>query len=652
MMSKEMLIKTARLHSYKPENLEKVLRLLEILQQFSLVPFLKERLALKGGTALNLFHFEKIPRLSVDIDFNYIGSLDIAIMEQDRKNIENVIFKIMRENNFNAERSANRHAGGKTIWRYRSVLGQQGSLEIDLNYMYRTPLWPVQNMESKLTLENTVTTPVLDIHELAAGKLAALFARNASRDLFDAHYLLKNCAFNEEKLRLSIVVYLANTEVALSNMSPHVIEYSLKDLHNKLLPLLHQEKIPKSKSDVKEFCENLLSELRELLSKIFPLEPNEIEFIEKIRNDRKIMPDLITRDEKLMSIINSHPALLWQTKKDKSSLRMIKKSRDAEKNNPKIENLFVEPGSDKMYEVFRTDKYPYCQPAKHYWQTLYEKHHASLDENFASSLRQDTYSRLWELTLVEFLAQYQSRGLTPIKMSGKNISKPDFCFTVQNDKFYLEATCAGPGEAEALNEPAVHLKVKSTPIAENMERFCSAIDEKGNKKYQKYKKSMDENSGLILAISMAKIPFQNQTLNYENELRCLFGMSPLTFQIIHDSTGKGSMGNPHYTEQKNFEKVTKKTKEATPIKMDYFSSEEYSHISAVLISYTEMVFFPGFDQYFPISWRHCENDYVLVHNRFAKIKLPIGFFSVLREVTEEIVNEGKVIKVIDKTQDR
>ena len=36
-------------------------------------PFLKGKLALKGGTALNLFVFD-VPRLSVDIDLNYVGA--------------------------------------------------------------------------------------------------------------------------------------------------------------------------------------------------------------------------------------------------------------------------------------------------------------------------------------------------------------------------------------------------------------------------------------------------------------------------------------------------------------------------------------------------------------------------------------------------
>ncbi len=57
--------------------LEKVLRLVELLQAFSEHPVLKDALALKGGTALNLFVFD-LPRLSVDIDLNYIGEQDLA----------------------------------------------------------------------------------------------------------------------------------------------------------------------------------------------------------------------------------------------------------------------------------------------------------------------------------------------------------------------------------------------------------------------------------------------------------------------------------------------------------------------------------------------------------------------------------------------
>jgi len=64
-------------------NLEKVLRLKRLLIEFHSHPFLKDRLVLKGGTALNLFYLE-LSRLSVDIDLNYIGALDRERMLQER----------------------------------------------------------------------------------------------------------------------------------------------------------------------------------------------------------------------------------------------------------------------------------------------------------------------------------------------------------------------------------------------------------------------------------------------------------------------------------------------------------------------------------------------------------------------------------------
>ena len=59
---------------FRPEIMEKVWHLMAILDGISVHPFLKDRLVLKGGTALNLFFFD-LPRLSVDIDLNYIGQL-------------------------------------------------------------------------------------------------------------------------------------------------------------------------------------------------------------------------------------------------------------------------------------------------------------------------------------------------------------------------------------------------------------------------------------------------------------------------------------------------------------------------------------------------------------------------------------------------
>jgi predicted nucleotidyltransferase component of viral defense system len=66
--------------------LEKVIRLRQLLIEFRKHPFLRERLILKGGTAVNLFYLE-LARLSVDIDLNYIGQLEREEMLRERPEI-------------------------------------------------------------------------------------------------------------------------------------------------------------------------------------------------------------------------------------------------------------------------------------------------------------------------------------------------------------------------------------------------------------------------------------------------------------------------------------------------------------------------------------------------------------------------------------
>ena len=72
---------------HQPGTLEKVLRLLDLLQEIARDRILSDRLVLKGGTALNLFHLG-LDRLSVDIDLNHVGALDRVAMEAERPTVD------------------------------------------------------------------------------------------------------------------------------------------------------------------------------------------------------------------------------------------------------------------------------------------------------------------------------------------------------------------------------------------------------------------------------------------------------------------------------------------------------------------------------------------------------------------------------------
>ena len=185
-VSRERLTSESQATGFRPEVLEKVIHLLNLLEGFNRHPFLKGRLALKGGTALNLFLFD-VPRLSVDIDLNYIGAVDRDTMMAERPKVEQAVQAVCSREGMNITRMPTDHAGGKWRLRYDSTLGEGGNLEVDLNFMFRVPLWPIALRDAKVGSYSVTQIPVLDLHELAAGKLAALLARQASRDLFDAH---------------------------------------------------------------------------------------------------------------------------------------------------------------------------------------------------------------------------------------------------------------------------------------------------------------------------------------------------------------------------------------------------------------------------------------------------------------------------------
>ena len=69
--TKEDLNIMAKELKFNRDTLEKVIRLIKILDFINTDSQIKEKLVLKGGTAINLSVLE-LPRLSVDIDLDYM----------------------------------------------------------------------------------------------------------------------------------------------------------------------------------------------------------------------------------------------------------------------------------------------------------------------------------------------------------------------------------------------------------------------------------------------------------------------------------------------------------------------------------------------------------------------------------------------------
>lgn len=289
--------------------IEKVLRLLGILKLIFSHPILKDKYVLKGGTALNLFHLE-LPRLSVDIDLNYIG-LDREIMLADRQEHEKILAELLTAHGYNLKRIPEEHAGGKWRLGYLSFTGINQNIELDLNYMHRVALLPVESHSSfPLGTFKVDNIPVLDIHELAAGKLCALIARCKPRDLFDAYNLLNNVVMDFATLRKCFVVYAAFNKVDFSEVSYlSELKFDAQQFRQELMETLAHGSVNESPS---EYLEKLLSGCQEKLSTIIPFNEKELQFLTAVNKKGEIKADLLTDSQELIDIIKAHPMLQWK----------------------------------------------------------------------------------------------------------------------------------------------------------------------------------------------------------------------------------------------------------------------------------------------------------------------------------------------------
>lgn len=310
MISKEKLLHEAEISDFRPEILEKVIYLMRVLEDINKDAYLQRRLVLKGGTALNLFYFG-LPRLSVDADLNYIGNIEREVMIKERPEIEERIARICNGIGLSLYRKPSMHAGGKMIWRYPSALGNQGNLEIDLNYMYRIPLVPIAMKSSVKVVGGIISNiAVLDIHELAAGKLSALIDRGAARDVFDAHFLLNHMDLNDTLLRSLFIVYAAmSRKKDIREFDYQVINYDVTEFQNRLIPMLKKEFINEV-GNVKLWSKKLMTECHSRLSRLFPLSEHEKEFLTGIIDKGVIQSQLIF-DGEIAEKVSVHPALHW-----------------------------------------------------------------------------------------------------------------------------------------------------------------------------------------------------------------------------------------------------------------------------------------------------------------------------------------------------
>jgi len=114
------------------DTLEKVTRLADILEYLNKNPILKDSLALKGGTAINLTIFN-LPRLSVDIDMDYLITSSREKMLASRDLINSTIHRYMLTQGYTInQKTKNPHSLDSWVYDYMGASGNMDNIKIEI----------------------------------------------------------------------------------------------------------------------------------------------------------------------------------------------------------------------------------------------------------------------------------------------------------------------------------------------------------------------------------------------------------------------------------------------------------------------------------------------------------------------------------------
>ena len=292
---------------FRVETLEKVIRLGEVMGDVAKHPLLSRVLVLKGGTAINLC-FGEPRRLSVDLDFNYVGKLEKEGMHAERPEVERAIRNISEGRDYRIQESAEAHGGRKLYLAFVNVAGAPDRIEVDVNYLYREPLvapvklslWQPDGFERP-------TARVVGFEELAGGKLVAYLDRVAPRDLYDTARLpnLDRQAWSSPRFRKIFI--------ALSTVLPHPLHGYGRERMSRLKDRAIETELQPMLAASEHITARELNEAAWVaVEPLLTLSAGEKDFVDLVQRGILKPEELFGDDLALLKAVSRHPAILWK----------------------------------------------------------------------------------------------------------------------------------------------------------------------------------------------------------------------------------------------------------------------------------------------------------------------------------------------------
>ena len=192
----------------------------------SVLPFVAKEtcFALKGGTAINLFHLP-MPRLSVDIDLTY---LPLEERGTSLTNARAALQRIVDDMTLSSPRLEAQLQTGNNSELRALVHGLEVQIKIELSPVFRGSVHAPTDMDINKEVEHEfgfASVSVLQKPDLYGGKICAAMDRQHPRDLFDIKMLLESGGMSREIFE-GFLVYLISSGRPISEL----LKPNLKDI--------------------------------------------------------------------------------------------------------------------------------------------------------------------------------------------------------------------------------------------------------------------------------------------------------------------------------------------------------------------------------------------------------------------------------------
>lgn len=287
--------------------LEKVIRLAEIVRFINSNDILKDKMALKGGTAINLLYSD-LPRLSVDIDLDFALNLDKDEMLKTRELIKQELEHYFTNEGYALSKHTRySYALDSFVITYTPSGGGSDNIKVEINYAMRSHILPLEMKTLGLgVIENPFLVLTVSKVEIYAGKINALLSRNQIRDLFDMYQMIKNKLIDSGEIDT-----LKNITLFYRYIQNDTLDFD-RDFHSKFTKRSYiRDLLPVIKKGDSFNLDDAINIVFQFIKRITNYDENQQNFVNSLETDTPRY-DLLFQDEKMKNNAIKHPLTQWK----------------------------------------------------------------------------------------------------------------------------------------------------------------------------------------------------------------------------------------------------------------------------------------------------------------------------------------------------